>query len=182
MNAKSLSGTKISGINSLFGDNDPMMDEAEGIDGDLWLVGNRTLISLNLSSKHVVLFKSNIKIQSFFNCMKMFWKKRKQNWSRGSKRLFAKCAISNYVDYVSAEKQFKLWPFKAKPFSKNPNFEYETYVLRIDNNFFFIKIEKQFSIKSWRLSEAHWAHEVKRSDCKQKRSGTGQRFVDKQRR
>jgi hypothetical protein len=51
MNVKSLSGTKISGINSLFGDNDPMMDEAEGIDGDLWLVGNRTLISLNLSSK-----------------------------------------------------------------------------------------------------------------------------------
>lgn len=28
------------------------MDEAETIDGDIWLAGNRTLISLNLSSKN----------------------------------------------------------------------------------------------------------------------------------
>ena len=33
-------------------ENDPLMEEAEEIDGELWLTGNRTLISLNLASKH----------------------------------------------------------------------------------------------------------------------------------
>ena len=37
-------------IQNFFND-EPLMDEAEGIEGDLWLSGNRTLISLNLSSK-----------------------------------------------------------------------------------------------------------------------------------
>jgi hypothetical protein len=29
---------------------DPLMDETEAVEGDLWLSGNRTLIALNLSS------------------------------------------------------------------------------------------------------------------------------------
>ena len=35
---------------SIHVENDPLMEEGEEIDGDLWLTGNRTLISLNLSS------------------------------------------------------------------------------------------------------------------------------------
>lgn len=38
-------------------ENDPLMDEVEGIDGELYLIGNRTLISLNLSSKILKFFK-----------------------------------------------------------------------------------------------------------------------------
>ena len=30
--------------------NEPLMEEIENIEGDLWIVGNRTLLSLNLSS------------------------------------------------------------------------------------------------------------------------------------
>lgn len=37
-------------------DMDPLMDEAATIEGDLWLTGNRTLISLNLSSKNKRIF------------------------------------------------------------------------------------------------------------------------------
>lgn len=33
---------------------EPLIDEAEAIDGDLWLSGNRVLISLNLSSTNRV--------------------------------------------------------------------------------------------------------------------------------
>ncbi len=41
---------------------EPLMDEAEGIDGDLWLNGNRALISLNLSSKNTIKLKFMSKI------------------------------------------------------------------------------------------------------------------------
>jgi hypothetical protein len=55
-NTKHTSGLK-SAINYAIFSDEPLMDEAEGIDGELWLSGNRTLVSLNLSSISIFISK-----------------------------------------------------------------------------------------------------------------------------
>lgn len=52
VNLWSQNWTSFNDVFKMYTEIDPLMDETEAVEGDLWLSGNRTLIALNLSSKN----------------------------------------------------------------------------------------------------------------------------------
>ncbi|CAF0714616.1 unnamed protein product [Brachionus calyciflorus] len=60
--------SKLSTVQSnLTNESDPLMDETEGVDGELLLIGNRTLLSLNLSRNRITL----IGLKEFLSCVQL---------------------------------------------------------------------------------------------------------------
>ncbi|RNA24872.1 leucine-rich repeat-containing 71-like isoform X6, partial [Brachionus plicatilis] len=60
--------SKLSNVQSnITNESDPLMDETEGVDGELLLIGNRTLLSLNLSRNKITL----IGMKEFLSCVQL---------------------------------------------------------------------------------------------------------------
>ncbi len=101
--------------------NEPLMEETENIEGDLWIVGNRTLLSLNLSRNKLTVssvrkFLLTVQYQTTLNAFTS-----KMYHSNGLLKLNLNVKTERYKVFVIYQFEFKImFMFLRKTISSPP--------------------------------------------------------------